>query len=778
MLLGRWHRRRYLLRWLAVLAGVGAAALLLDRLFPPPLASLERSPAVVVTDRQGRPLRAFLPPDERWRFPVGLEEVPAELVEMLVASEDRRFFLHPGVDPLAVVRAAWSNLRAGRVVSGASTISMQLARMAEPRQRTVGAKLAEALRALQLERRLSKRRLLELYLNLAPYGGNREGVGAASTFYFGKVPAQLSVGEMALLVALPRAPGRYDPTRDPAAARQARDRVLEQLAERGVLTAAEVEDARRQPLPTRRRSVPFAAPHFARWAAAQLPGETRLLTTLDRRIQGAAEGAVARRLPELEARGLTNAAVVVLELERRELVAMVGSADFFDAAAGGQINGALARRSPGSTLKPFLYALAYDRGLIVPDSYLLDVPTDFAGYVAENYDGRYRGRVTAGDALVASLNAPAVRLLSRVGLPDFLDLLRRGGLTTLEEPPSHYGLPLVLGAGEVTLLELTNLYASLAAGGRHLPWRLRPGGGEAAPEALFSPGAAAMVARALVELERPDLPTSWDLARGVPPVAWKTGTSFGHRDAWAVGFSGHWAVGVWVGNFDGRPVEGISGAEDAGPLLFDVFRALGDDSGPVLLRQQPPPPGLEVCTDSRQLPGPYCPHRVRVAYLPGATRLGACSRHRRVFVDRETGELLAGPCLRSRPFTARVLSVEPPELVAFWRAQGRAVEPLPALSPACGGPPAADPPRIVSPDGATPYRLRRHAPARDQRIPLIARAGSYTRRLYWYDDGVLVASGPPGERLFLTPRPGDHRLVVVDDTGRSDSVRYRVEQGV
>jgi penicillin-binding protein 1C len=766
----------------AALLGTGLLLALLDRLFPPPLARLQPPPATAVLAAGGEPLRFFLPPDERWRLPVRLGELPEELVRAVVASEDHRFFHHPGVDPLAIVRAALSNLRAGRVVSGGSTIPMQLARLIEPGPRTLPSKAREALRALQLERRFSKRRLLELYLNLAPYGGNLEGVGAASYFYFGKRPAQLSLGEIALLVALPRSPTAFDPTRHPEAAQAARDGVLDRLAEHGIFPREEVAAARVQPLPAARFGVPFEAPHFARWAAARAPGRARIPTTVDLRLQRVAEQVVAGRAGELRARGITNAAAVVIENRPRALRALVGSLDFSDALHDGQVDGTNARRSPGSALKPFLYALAYDRGLIVPDSYLLDVPTDFAGYVAENYDGTYRGRVTARFALVTSLNAPAVRLLSAVGLGDFLALLRRGGLATLDRPPGQYGLPLVLGGGEVTLLDLTNLYATLAEGGLARPLRFLADpadtGGAAGDEGerLFSAGAAALVARTLTGLQRPDLPAGGELARGVPAVAWKTGTSFGHRDAWALGFSRRWAVGVWVGNFDGRPVTGISGSADAGPLLFDLFRALGDDA-PAAVAAPAVTDTLEVCADSRELPGPWCPRRLRVAYLPGHTRLPPCSVHRRIFVDAETGDLLTGRCLAGRPHRPRVLAVEPPELVAWWRAQGQAVEPLPALAAACGGVPGGAPPRIVSPDGATPYRLRREAPVRFQQIPLLARAGPHSRTLYWYEDGVLVASGPPGGRLFLPPRAGSHRLVLVDDTGRSDSVLFRVEGG-
>lgn len=773
---------------LAVAAGLFVVFLLLDRLFPFPEAALHRPVSVVVEDRAGEPLRMFLGADQRWRLPVTLDQVPPEMVAALIASEDRRFYLHPGVDPLAVLRAAIANLRAGAVVSGASTLPMQIARMAVPRRRTLGAKTLEAFRALQLTLHHTKSEQLELYLNLAPYGGNLEGVGAASWFYFGKRPRQLSLGEVALLTALPRAPSVYDPTRGAAARRAAaaaRASVLARLERLGLATAEQVAEARRQPLPERLRPVPFAAPHLARRvarSAAPAAGETggwRLATHLDRGVQRAAEAAVTRRIGELRAAGVGNAAAVVLELPGRELRALVGSAGFFDEAHQGQVDGALARRSPGSALKPFLYALAIDDGRLVPSSWVLDVPTDFAGYVPENYDGRYRGRVSAGGALALSLNAPAVRLLAATGVERFVAFLHRGGLDSLDRPVAEYGLPLILGGGEVTLLELTNLYADLAAGGLHRPPAVLAGGSSPPGERLVSPEAARLVTEVLAGVSRPDLPVGWALTRDAAPVAWKTGTSYGHRDAWAVGYTGRWVVGVWVGNFDGAAVQGISGAQHAGPLLFDLLRALPPGEG---LGRRSPALAVEpreVCALSHLRPGPYCPERLRVDAVAGHTRLAECDWHRRVFVDRDTGERLAGDCLGRRPHTPRVLEVYPAELAAWWAAEGRPPPPPPPLSADCGGAAAGEPPAIVSPDPATPYRLRRDTPLDFQRIPLVARTGSHldpaAARLFWFQNGRLVASGAVTEPLFLDPRRGVHRLVVVDESGRSDRVTYRVE---
>ncbi|HEV2853130.1 MAG TPA: penicillin-binding protein 1C [Thermoanaerobaculia bacterium] len=752
----------------------------LNRLFPFPWEKLQRPPAVVVLDRHGQPLRFFLPADDRWRFPVRLAELPPELPKALVASEDRRFWRHHGVDPIAVLRAAWSNLRSGEVVSGASTIPMQVARMAEPGPRTLRSKIKESFRALQIEQRFTKEQILEIYLNLTPYGGNVEGVGAAAWFYFGKEPDQLSLGEIALLTALPRSPGRYDPVSHPEAAEAARGRVLRQLTARGAFPEKEIEEAERQPIPDVRRRPPFAAPHAAELVKSQLPQEPRIRTSIDRRMQEVAESQVARRIRELRDLGIGNAAVVVIDNETRAMRALVGSAGFREARFQGQVNGATARRSPGSTLKPFLYAMAIDQGRVLPDSYLLDIPTDFAGYVAENYDERYRGRVTLREALIQSLNACAVRLLSQVGLSEFHHLLRQGGLSTLDRPAGSYGLPLVLGAGEVRLVDLANLYASLAQGGLYRPVRfVEPENGRVGsdPVRLFSPEAARAVTEILTDVRRPDLPEAWDLTRDVPGVAWKTGTSYGHRDAWAVGFSARYTIGVWVGNFDGKPRKGIAGSQHAGPLLFDLFRALdGGGRGPLrpegLVRDE-----IEVCSLSHELPGPFCPERVKIPYLPGKSRLTACSLHQRMLVDSETGERLSGDCVSRRPHELRLLTLYPPELLAWWRSQGNPVQEVPRLSAACTGIPDGDPPRIVSPDGSTPYRLRREAPAEYQKIALMAQASPGVRHLYWYQDGTLVATtdADSARNRFLMPVRGEHRLVVTDDLGRSDGVTYRVE---
>jgi len=776
-------------RYLKWTAGASAAVLILaadafllflaaDYLFPFPEASIHKKTAAIISDSQGRPLRFFLPEDNRWRFQSGLEDISPDLVEAVIASEDRWFHHHPGVNPLALVRAFYVNLRAGSVVSGASTIPMQIARMAEPKSRNVTSKVKEAFRAFQLKRRYEDDELLEIYLNIAPYGGNIEGVAAASYFYFGKPPRVLSPAEIALLTALPRSPVAYDPTRNPGAALRERNKVLRQLAGSGVFTKEDAERYAKEPVPEKKRLQPFSAPHFSEYVYQKVSRGESAQTTLDSSIQRIATEVAARHIDNLRRDGIENLAIVVIDNETRSLKALVGSADYFDKKSAGQVNLALARRSPGSALKPFLYARAIDEGMVIPDTYVLDVPTDYSGYVAENYDGTYRGQTTLRYALILSLNAPAVRLLAQVGLRDFHELLLKGGLTTLDRPSGKYGLPLILGSGEVTLLDLTNLYATLASGGVHRPLKVIEDGERNYDETrLFSREAAFLTTDALTELKRPDMSSNtWVLTRDVPEVAWKTGTSYGHRDAWSLGYSTRYTIGVWVGNPGGRGQKGISGGGHAAPILFDLFRGIEGNGARIAM-----PDGLnlgtiEVCRSSHMLPTPYCGERDKVTYIKGVSRIPRDTYSKRVFVDSETGELLLGQCIGERPHEARTVTTYPAELVAWRMAEGKSVETMPPLSPLCKDVPSESPPRIVSPDRTTPYRVLSGMPSEYQRVELIARVTEEVDMLYWYQDGKLIASSKPYKRVFFPLEAGTHELVVVDSSGRSDSVRYRVEK--
>lgn len=569
---------------------LGAAALavpvvcvvLLDRFFPPPLGRLEDLSTAVV-DRTGAPLRFFTTRDGFWRLPVTLDDVAPLYLELLVAVEDRRFEAHPGVDPVAVARAVAENLAAGRTVSGASTLTMQLARLLEPRPRTLASKLLEALRALQLEARYDKARILEMYLTLAPFGGNLEGLRAASLAYLGKEPRALTAGEAALLVALPRSPTLLRPDRHPEAAARARERALGRGLAAGVVDVRTVAEAGAEPVPVGRVPWPFLAPHLAERLRGESPGTPVVRTSVDARLQRALEGLAARATASLVSAG--SVALLVADHRDAHVMASVGGADYLDVRRRGAVDMTRAVRSPGSALKPFLYGLAFDEGIVEPRTLVADVSTRFRDYSPANFDSAFHGELTVRDALLRSLNVPAVLVLDRLGPARFATALARTGVS-LHFPAGRRagraappGLPLALGGVGMTLEDLTALYAGLARDGEVVPLRAGaerppPGGGR-----LLSPESA----RRVRDILREAAPApGWVQAadrRTRAPLAVKTGTSYGYRDAWAFGVGERYTVGVWVGRPDGTPIPEQTGRTAALPLLYEVFDLLPSEPG-------------------------------------------------------------------------------------------------------------------------------------------------------------------------------------------------------
>ncbi len=579
-------RFRWLRRWAAALA---MAVVVADRLFPPPLDKL-RDLSAVVTDRNGRPLHIFLNDEDAWRLPVTVERAPEVYVALLMAREDQRFRWHPGVDPLALARAVAQNLSAGRIVSGASTLTMQTARLLEPRPRTLTTKLIEVARALQLEARFSKDEVLEMYLTLAPFGGNVEGIVAASTVLFGKPPEALSVAEAALLVALPQAPSRLRPDRWPTAARAARNVVLANGVDTGALTAAAADEALQEPTPLVRHTLPRNAWHLAGRLHRQAPTETTIATTIDGPLQHALE-ALARREQAhlLDRAGLS---ILIVDNASGELRAGIGAADPLDDSRHGAIDMTRAVRSPGSAMKPFVYGLAFDDGLLRPETLIADVSTRFGAYAPGNFTGDFRGDVTAAEALQRSLNVPAVLVLSKLKPERFAAALTRAGVT-LHFPKNapRPGLPMALGGLGITLRDLTRLYAGLANGGRVRPLFVRAGAAVQEGELLMSLAAARQVLSILIDAPPPPGIAPATIRTDSRAIAMKTGTSYGYRDAWAVGVSRSHTVGVWVGRPDGSPSPDRLGLTTAAPIVHRVFDLLPRVEAPAGHRaiEEPPP---------------------------------------------------------------------------------------------------------------------------------------------------------------------------------------------
>lgn len=575
------------------LAAAGLVAL--DRIFPPPL-DIVRS--AVVTDTHGQALRAFPVEDGRWRLPVHLDQVDPAFIAALIAMEDRRFEHHAGVDPLAVLRAAGTALRSGRIVSGASTLTMQTARLLEPRPRNLGSKIIEAWRALQLEARLSKDEILELYLTLAPYGGNIEGVRAASWAWFGREPDRLTPGQIALLIALPQSPEARRPDLRPAIAAAARARVLDRMAAAGLLAPDRAVEAAGGPVPER-YAFPGLAWHAAEEAVRQSGGRAEIRTTLDYGLQAELEAYVRARAEE--AGRDVQIAVLVVDTESRAVRAAIGSAS--RQSAGGWIDLTDRPRSPGSTLKPFIYGLAFDDGVATPQTVIADAPRRFAAYRPENFDRAFNGDVTIAEALQHSLNVPAVYALDTVGARRFAAALRFAGAEARIPAGGEEdaGLAIALGGVGLTVREVASLYAALGDGGQARPLRWLEDGAEAGQSGgrIMSAQSAGDILEILRQAPHPGGRMPANLTRGAPRIAFKTGTSYGFRDAWAAGVSGGLTAVVWVGRADGQPRPGQTGRVAALPLLFDIFdraasvdprRARGWGSAPGDPAAPPPSP--------------------------------------------------------------------------------------------------------------------------------------------------------------------------------------------
>lgn len=591
-----------MLRWLRRTA-LGFAAMVLvflglDRLFPPPIPD-RTDVSFMVVDRGGRPVAAFGTPEGRWRLPVNLERVDPVFVEALIAYEDKRFYEHRGFDPVALIRAGRSALRAGEVVSGASTLTMQTARLLEPRpKRDVGAKLIEMFRAVQLEMRLSKQEILELYLTYAPYGGNLEGLRAASWAYFGREPDRLSDAEIALLIALPQSPEVRRPDIRPRGAEAGRKTVVEKLARLGVFSDRRASEALESPLPDR-RSFPDEAWHYAErlrdGAASPLA-----VASLDLGLQIELQSLLARKVETLEPKA--QMAAIVVHIPSRGVRAMVGAAD--RSRAGGWIDLTDRPRSPGSTLKPFIYGLAFDDGVASPSTLIQDLPKRFDTYQPENFDKSFRGDVRVSEALAHSLNVPAVLALDRIGPERFAAQLSFAGVYPRIQGMARReaGLALALGGAGMTLEELAMLYAGLGDGGRVKPLAWTTPAEVLSPATdghrVLSPESAEQILAILRAAPTPAGRMPGQLTLGAPEVAFKTGTSYGFRDAWAAGVAGEYAIVVWVGRADGAPRPGETGRRAALPVLYEVFDRTfatlgtsGSTENRIATPKAPPAPG-------------------------------------------------------------------------------------------------------------------------------------------------------------------------------------------
>ncbi len=723
-----------------------------------------------IYDRRGRLLRLTLSPDGKYRLWTPLSELSPLLREATLLQEDKRFEGHHGADVLALARAAWTTYAAGGRRVGGSTITMQLARLRyRLRTRTLSGKLLQISKALQLELYYSKAELLEAYLNLAPYGGNVEGAGAASLIYFGKSAASLNLVEALTLAVTPQNPVRRSLSEESSSRDAARKALFARWA--AAHPESRPQDALLDgPWPTRTASsLPFEAPHFIGEVLAS-SRDGRIVTTLDLELQKLVERRLRSYIERRADEGLRNAAAILVDARDMGIVAAVGSADFNNAAISGQVNGLRAPRSPGSTLKPFVYGLAIDQGLLHPQTMLKDAPVSFRGFNPENFDGEFVGPVKAADALIHSRNVPAVQISSNLKNPNLYEFLKSAELP-LPHDEAYYGLGLALGSAEAAPEDLARLYAMLANAGTLRSLRRRLGEPPGNEKHLLTREASFIVMDMLKDNPRPRQNFSEDWTREPLPVYWKTGTSFAFRDAWTAGVFGPYVLVVWIGNFGGEGNPAFIGIEAAAPLFFDIVDAVRaqrprmKDAFALKLH------GLnvarvKVCAVSGKIPGPHCPRAISTWFIPGVSPIAVCDIHREVLVDGRSG---LRACREGPQAVSKVFEFWPTDLLKIFRQAGMPRRLPPGWEPSCGivAEARGRPPQITSPLQGIEYNVR--SSGANDAIPLSAVADADALKLYWFVDGKLVGQAADGRPLFWPAAPGRYTVRVVDDQGRSDS---------
>ncbi|HQQ74667.1 MAG TPA: penicillin-binding protein 1C [Pseudomonadales bacterium] len=740
---------------------------------------LPTSQQVLASD--GSLLRITLAADQQYRIWTPLSDIAPAMVQAILLKEDRYFYRHPGVNPVALLRAAWMSYVGGDQ-QGASTVTMQLARRwYQLNTRSPVGKLKQIAAAVWLELRYSKQDILEAYLNVVPMGGNIEGIGTGSVIYFSRPAKDLSLVESLALAVLPQDPVR----RSNFGAGLQKSR--QQLADKWRATySVDAQTSALLDLPVKARlrtALPFRAPHLAEQLLAAYPQQAVINTNIDINLQTLLENQLQAYVRENGNRNIHNATALLVDTRDMSVKALVGSANYFDAAIAGQVNGVLAKRSPGSTLKPFLYGLAIDQGLIHPMSILKDAPTAFGPFQPENFDGAFVGPIHAQDALIRSRNIPAVSLAMQLHHPSLYGFLKHAGVSRLLSE-DHYGLALTLGGGEVTMEELVTLYSLLANKGElH---QLRYLQDEKTPEkgtALLSPEAAFLVIDMLQRNQRPDqfIQNKFSTTANHQQwkTAWKTGTSWGFRDAWTAGLVGHYALAVWIGNFDGKSNPAFVGIDSAAPLFFRIADALPLNLPHDSDRANTPPRTLKkiaVCEASGDLPNNWCPKTVDTWFIPGKSPIRVSTLHRPVVIDTRTG-LAACPPFDSATTRTDIYEFWSSEIFQQFQIAGIPRRQPPATSNACTSLTAGDErdyPVINQPLAGVTYTLRMSRS--DETIPLQARVAADVQQVFWFADAVFIGTAKPQESLAWRPQQsGTYNAMAVDDHGRSVSRPLTVE---
>jgi penicillin-binding protein 1C len=760
---------------------LGALLLLLVAYyFSLPQIIFHESYSTVLEDRTGKLLGATIATDGQWRFPEG-EAVPDKFKTALIVFEDKRFYSHPGVDVLSLGRATQQNLSAGKIISGGSTITMQVIRLSRNNSRTFFEKLIEMILATRLEWRYSKEEILSLYAAHAPFGGNVVGLEAACWRYFGRDAAELSWSEAALLAVLPNNPSLIHPGKNRDALKSKRDRLLKRLLVVGKMDSLTYELALTEPIPDHPIALPRLAPHLLSRLLKEGYSGKRVVASIDRTMQERVTQLVSYHHERLKGNRVFNAAALVVEVKTGRAVAYVGNTDA-GATRGEAVDIITARRSTGSILKPLLYAAMLDEGKILPATLQPDVPTLINGFAPRNFSKEYDGAVAANQALIRSLNIPAVDQLRDYRYEKFYDLLQHAGLTTLNQPADHYGLSLILGGAEGTLWEITGLYASMARTLNN--YFQSPGSNRYNKSDFHSPvyklsdstrysgietsswlSAAAiyLTLNALQEVYRPGEETGWRMFHSSKRIAWKTGTSHGLRDAWAVGVNGEYAVGVWVGNADGEGRPGLTGTESASPLMFDIFGQLPGNSW--FLTPQNELFEVEVCSRSGMRATELCEAREKQLVTRSGLQSGVCRYHQRIHLSADKHYRVHADCESVTQMITEARFVLPPVQEYYYKTKNLSYKTLPPLRSDCANPAAVASMDMIYPQRDARIFIPRQLDGQQGSALFEATHRQPGAIIYWHLDGAFMASTRGTHRVAVAPTAGKHKLTLVDEAG-------------
>ncbi len=745
--------------------------------------------STVLVDRSGALLSAHIASDGQWRFPAR-DSIPPKYVQALICFEDRYFYRHPGVNPFAIVRAMRQNIKEKRLVSGASTISMQVIRLAESRKgRALWDKCKEVLKALRLELRYSKQEILSFHAAHAPFGGNLVGLEAASWRYFGRSAHQLSWAETAMLAVLPNAPNLIHPGKHRKLLLAKRNRLLARMVDDNILSTEDYRLALLEPLPDRPHPIPSLAPHLLD-RLHRRNTEKQYRTSLDLPLQNGTRNLVKLHHKRLSQNGIYNACALIIDIRSNKVLSYVANTPTSDAHAP-NVDIIIAPRSTGSILKPFLYAAAMQSGLILPKSLLPDVPTQIAGYVPYNFDRDYDGAVPADEALSRSLNIPAVRLLQDYGVSKFYDRLKELGLSDLNYPADHYGLSLILGGAEASLWDLATAYTMMA---RKLhQYQIVQGQNKVSPyddapslleysegihrfRSDMLPDAASvwLTFEAMTQLKKPSGHRLRDFVSGQRKIAWKTGTSFGFRDAWSIGVTPDYLVAVWVGNADGEGRPGLIGVEAAAPLMFDLFDQLAFDDywfeAPYdQLRD------VAVCRQSGYLATGYCTLKDTMAVHKSGRKTSSCPYHQRVSMDKTNSYRVSADCYPPHQMVYRSCFALPPSFEVYYKKNHPQYVGLPEYDPNCSPGDAPQIELIYPPKGARIY-LPRNLDGSEGKFVFEAAHQSSSTKIYWHLDEEYIGSTQGAHQLQYLPKSGAHILTLIDQNGQELRQAFFVER--